>query len=101
MDWAPIVLGWPAAIAGILLSGLGLLNGKWVLVLAGALVALPFMLYLSGYPIVGPAALLAVACHLAAVAVLRRQRTVAAWLLFPPMPTVVTATAIVIGLSAR
>ena len=48
--WPAIVFGWPAILASIALSAIGIVRKrpKWLVV--AAIVALPFSLYLAGSP---------------------------------------------------
>lgn len=86
MHWAAIVLGWPAALTSILVSGVGLVLRRAVFVWVGALAGLPFMLYLVGTPRFSPLAAIAVLCHFAAAVALARRSTLLAWLPFLPTP---------------
>ncbi len=51
--WPAIVFGWPAIVASIALSAMGIVRRrpKWLVV--AAIVALPFSLYLAGTPAFG------------------------------------------------
>jgi len=72
MHWAAIVFGWPAALTALALSASGLALRRPALVWAGAIVGLPFMLYLMGAPRFWFLPAIAAPCHFAAAAVLGR-----------------------------
>jgi hypothetical protein len=46
----PILFGWPAVIAGLLLAAAGILVRRPLIVLAGAILLAPFTYYLFGTP---------------------------------------------------
>lgn len=88
MSWVPVIFGWPGALTSILLSAVGLVLKRPALVLAGAVVGLPFMFYVSGLPGTELLGILASASHFGAAAAMWRRRRLAASLLFVPTPTV-------------
>jgi len=47
---ADIIVGWPAIVASLVLLGLGIASQRQLITLVGAVVALPFLLYLFGTP---------------------------------------------------
>ena len=47
---AAVIFGWPAVFASIVLVAMGIATGRSRLTIAGAIVACPFLLYLSGAP---------------------------------------------------
>jgi hypothetical protein len=79
-----VVFGWPAVIASILLAVFGVAAGRSRLVLSGAVVACPFLIYLFMTPrlgwIVPPVAAL---FFLASTAVARGRRLTGFLLLAP------------------
>ena len=88
MHWVAMVFGWPGAITAIALSSVGLLLRRSALVWLGALIGLPFMLYIFGSPRFWWLAAVAAPCHIGAAAVASRRNLVLAWLLFLPTPVV-------------
>jgi hypothetical protein len=99
MHWAAIVFGWPGALSSIALSIIGLLLRRPVLVVMGAVVGLPFMLYLFATPRFWAFAAIAAQCHLGAGVALWKGRALVAWLLFIPTPLLTSyVAAVVIGL---
>jgi hypothetical protein len=50
LPWAAIFVGWPAVIASITLVMVGIARARGYLVLVGALLACPFLLYLFASP---------------------------------------------------
>jgi hypothetical protein len=84
MSWVQVVFGWPAVIVSVLTTLAGLLWASWRIVVTGAVVALPFMLYMFGTPRFMLVAPLIVASHFgAAYAVSRGERAVG-FILFLP-----------------
>jgi hypothetical protein len=81
---AAVIVGWPAVLASIVLAIVGIATERPRLVFAGAIVACPFLLYVFLTPrlrwVSPPVAAL---LFLAAGAVARRQRRVAAAMLVP------------------
>ncbi len=88
---ATILVGWPAIIAAAVLLIYGVATGRWKAVVAGAVVALPFLLmYLLGLPPVGYWALVpAVLNFAAALAVSRGHRGLGAAAIAPYLIVVV------------
>jgi hypothetical protein len=84
MPAVAIVFGWPAIAVSIVLAALGIVAGRARLVLAGAVVACPFLVYLFLTPrlrwFAAPAALL---FFLASGAVEQRRRRMALLLIAP------------------
>lgn len=74
MPWAVIVFGWPAVIASILITLTALVVRSSRLALTGAVVALPFMVYIFGGPRFRLIAPLIVGSHVAVAFALRRGR---------------------------
>jgi hypothetical protein len=83
-NWIPILIGWPALLAAVALSGFGIFNTRpWNLYLAAVLI-LPISLYLAGTPRLGLWAMLPPLALAAAGFALRKNRPNVAWgLLFP------------------
>ena len=81
---AAVIFGWPAVFASIVLVAMGIATGRSRLTIAGAIVACPFLLYLSGAPrLRWVSATSGMLLFLAALAVARRQRWVAVLLVVP------------------
>ena len=80
-EWWPVLLGWPALLAALALAGFGTFNKKpWYLYI-GALLILPFTLYLVGSPRFGMYGLLPPLALIAAGIAVRRQKSNLAWAL--------------------
>jgi hypothetical protein len=47
-----LLVGWPAIIVTVILAGIGLIRNNYGFLVAGAILALPFSWYLSGFPII-------------------------------------------------
>ncbi|MFQ5739789.1 MAG: hypothetical protein ACE5JX_12320 [Acidobacteriota bacterium] len=92
LEWWPVlVFGWPAVIASVLCSTLGLVRKAPRLVVGGALLALPFFLYLTMTPMfayMGPFLPLA---HFGSAYALARRRQWLAWILLAPVFLLVTS----------
>jgi hypothetical protein len=79
-----VVLGWPAVLASIVLALVGAANARAKMVLAGAVVACPFLFYLFLSPrFRWIAPLVAVLLFLAVRSAARRQRRTALLLVAP------------------
>lgn len=94
MHWAAIVFGWPAVLTSIAVTILGLTAKRAALVVAGAVIALPFMFYLFASPRFTWIAVPVAVMHFASAYALHRGRVLLAWGGF--LPFVITA-----GLVAR
>lgn len=84
LSWPEIVFGWPAVVGALILYGVGLHTSRWLPALAGFVISLPFLWYLSGYPslmIGGP--LTALSSLVSVVALARGRRLVAGLALLP------------------
>lgn len=89
-SWPAIVMGWPAIVASLVLLGLGIATRRRLITLVGALVALPFLLYLFGTPRFQYwAPVLALLNFAAAASVGRGYRWLPAGLVVPFLGTVV------------
>jgi hypothetical protein len=81
---AAVIFGWPAVLASLVLAIVGVATERSRLVLAGAIVACPFLLYLFLTPRLRWVALpVAMLLFLAPGAVARRQRRAAVVMLVP------------------
>jgi hypothetical protein len=79
-----ILMGWPAIAASILIVALGLLSKRPWVVIAGALLGVPFFFYLAATPRFRGAALVPVVLQaIAGVSFVRRKPAVAAALCAP------------------
>jgi hypothetical protein len=94
--WPAIVFGWPAILASIALSIMGIVRRrpKWLVV--AAIVALPFSLYLAGSPAFGWLGL-SIPLLLAGASVASRyDQPIVAWSLLAPFVGVSGWLAIVV-----
>ena len=81
---AAVVIGWPAVFASIVLAWMGITTGRAWLTHAGAIIACPFLLYVSAAPgLRWVSATCGLLLFLAAVAVTQRQQRAAALLITP------------------
>ncbi len=84
MDFLIIGLfGFPGALLSLIISVIGILKGKYGLVLLGMLLFLPFCLYLDGTPNFKGTNLLSL-FHLAAAYAVRRKANWLAWIFLIP-----------------
>ena len=91
----PIIFGWPALIASLLLSAAGLAQRKpWMVALGGVLAA-PFCWYLSGYPALGAPVALLPFLQFVSAWVLQRGNRPLAWGLLAPL----TATGVFVAVA--
>ena len=79
-----IFLGWPAIVGTVILAGIGLFRNDYRFLLAGAVLALPFSWFLSGFPIIRSPAFLMPAFLFCSAWAMRRGREMLAWLLAVP-----------------
>ena len=85
LEWWPIMLGWPAILASLVLSAAGIMRRKPVWLAVAAVIVLPIALYLAANPLPGwPALVIPLALAGAGVAV-RVQHIKAAWFLLGPL----------------
>src|SRR5688572_24278609 len=77
------LFGFPGALLSLFVSGIGILKGKYGLVLLGMLLFLPFCLYLDGTPNFHGTTLLSL-FHLAAAYAVRRNANWLAWIFLLP-----------------
>ena len=79
-----IFLGWPAILATVALTAIGLWKRNYKLLVAAAFLALPFSWFLSGFPIIqSPIFLLPVLVFASAFAMYKDHEMIA-WLLAVP-----------------
>jgi len=96
VHWAAIVF-WSSAILSILLGVIGLIALRWRLVIAGAVIWLPFPFYLLLTPRFRLLAIGAVLSYVGAVAAASQRRWAVAWAMFVPMVVLVWYVAANIG----
>jgi hypothetical protein len=77
------LFGFPGALLSLVVSVIGILKGKYGLVLLGMLLFLPFCLYLDGTPNFHGTTLLSL-FHLAAAYAVRRNANWLAWIFLLP-----------------
>ena len=77
------LVGFPGAILSLIVSAIGILKGKYGLVLLGMLLFLPFCLYLDGTPNFDGTVLLPL-FHLAAAYAVCRNANWLAWIFLIP-----------------
>lgn len=81
---AAVIFGWPAVVASVALTAVGIATGRSRLNVAGAIVAFPFLVYVSGAPgLRWWSAISAVLMFLAAALVAQRRQWAAALLVAP------------------
>jgi len=81
---AAVIFGWPAVLASLVLAVMGIATGRARPSVAAAVVACPFLLYVSGAPgLRWVSAISGVLLFSAAVAVARRHRWAAVLLVTP------------------
>ena len=90
MSWWPaVVFGWPAILLAIVLSVVGIIKRSAAVLVASAVVATPFSLYLGGTPRVSWLGFLMPVLLLGAGVAVRNRRIEIAWLLLMPVVAVV------------
>jgi hypothetical protein len=82
--WPAIVFGWPAILASIALSVMGIVRGRPKWLFAAAIIALPFSLYLAGSPAFRWFGLVFPFLLMGAGISIRRHHTKVAWFLLAP-----------------
>ena len=93
--WPAIVFGAPGLIVSLVVSSVGIRAGKPILLCVGAVLSLPSAYYIGGIPGWFPALLVLPALHLiAALAVGRSRRSLAACLLLPSALAAVVLAAV-------
>jgi hypothetical protein len=84
MPLVAVIFGWPAVIVSVLLTLAGIAATRWSLVLAGAVLGTPFLLYLFLTPRFRLVALLVAVLYFASAgAVAHRSRAIALALTAP------------------
>ena len=76
-----IFFGWPAVLASVIISGIGLFKNKYILVVMGAILAFPFSWFVSGFPVVHSPVFLAPLLLFSAAFALSRKHEMIAWFL--------------------
>ena len=84
-----MVFGWPAILLAIVLSVWGITKRRPAVLVASAVIATPFSLYLGGNPRVGWLGFIIPVLLLGASIVVRYHRREVAWLLLMPVVAVV------------
>ncbi|HVN16544.1 MAG TPA: hypothetical protein VMT73_12440 [Anaerolineales bacterium] len=79
-----IFVGWPAIMATIILAGIGLFRRDYRFIVAGAILAVPFSWFLSGFPIIHSLVFLLPVLLLASAFALYRDHEMIAWLIAVP-----------------
>lgn len=91
-----IIMGWPAIIASLTVSAIGIRRGRLALVAAGGLVGAGFALYLSMTPRFHSMGLLLPLFHLGAAWAVHRRLTWLAWLMLLPFAAIAGWLAVVV-----
>lgn len=79
-----ILAGWPAILASVILAVLGLLKSNYRLLLMSAIIAFPFSLYLSGFPVIRSPIFLTPVLVFGAAWAMRYGKEMLAWILGIP-----------------
>ncbi len=79
-----MLMGWPAVVASVIVLAGGLLRKRPALVALGAMLSLPFFLYVAGTPRFGVLAIIPVVLEFVAAWVLWRKRPLLAGTLCAP-----------------
>jgi hypothetical protein len=79
-----LLVGWPAILATVILSLIGLLRNNYRFLLAAAILALPFCWFLSGFPILQSPVFLLPLLLLGSSYFMFRGREMLAWILGVP-----------------
>jgi hypothetical protein len=79
-----LLVGWPAIIVTVILAGIGLIRNNYGFLVAGAILALPFSWYLSGFPIIRSPVFLLPLLLLGSAYAKYRDREMLAWILAIP-----------------
>jgi hypothetical protein len=89
-DVAPLVFGWPVILLSVLVPMIGIFRRSVIWVVAGAILALPFAIYLGGSPRFRLVGLFLPLLHLAAAFALERKKLRLAWFFLLPYVALVT-----------
>jgi hypothetical protein len=79
-----MVFGFPAVVLSLLLSVIGILKQKFLLVLIGAVLFAPFSYYLSGAPALAGLPILLPAFQVGSAVAVRKKNKLWSWLLLLP-----------------
>ena len=79
-----IFFGWPAILASVIVSAIGLYKAKYPLLIIAAILAFRPCWFLSGFPMVGSPVFLAPLLLFGAAYILSRGHEMIAWLLAVP-----------------
>lgn len=79
-----ILAGWPAILTSVILAVTGLLKSNYRLLVMAAIIAFPFSLYLSGFPIIRSPVFLTPVLVFGAAWAMRYEREMLAWILGIP-----------------
>jgi hypothetical protein len=91
-----MIFGWPAILGSLLLSLVGLVFRRPVLLIAAGVVIIPFSWYLSGFPAVRAPGILLCLFQFGSAAAVWRGRMPAAWLLLLPLTLIAAVLAYVV-----
>ncbi len=78
------IFGWPFIILSLLVSGIGLIKDRYLLLLIGAVLIFPFSFYLSGAPEIRGLAFGIPLSQVYAAYTIKKEKTIIAWLLTLP-----------------
>ncbi len=87
--WPAVVFGWPAILLAIVLSVAGIAKRSPSVLVASAVIATPFSLFLGGSPRFGWLGFMIPVLLLGASVAVRYRRVEIAWLLLVPIVAVV------------
>jgi hypothetical protein len=79
-----LIFGFPAVFISLLVSVIGVVKGKYWLVIIGAVVLIPFSYYLNGAPGANGFAILLPLFQIVSAAAVREGNKVWAWLMLVP-----------------
>ena len=94
MPWPAVVFGWPAVVAALAAYGCAFLTTRASLGFLGALIATPFCVFVSGYPMFHWAGPVALGANFLSAYVLYRGRRDVAFTVLLPFMMVVTLLAV-------
>lgn len=85
MSWAQILVGWPAILGSLLVSSLGIILRRPMLLIIGSVLITGFaLLYLRGWPMFRTVAYLLPLLHLVGALAVQRKMGWLAWLCLLP-----------------
>ncbi len=87
--WPALVFGWPAIVLAIVLSVVGITKKSAQVLVAAAIIAAPFSLYIGGTPRVGWLGFMIPVLLVGASVAVRYRRVEIAWLSLVPVVAVV------------